>query len=124
MTYNLPLLRKVQDWVATQMELSDSKSELSMASWRSVDECGTTYCVAGYVAEVSPEVTWATSTGSIVAHSNGDVEHVSHFAERELGLMTSEAYSLFNACESRVPLLLDHLIARAEACEQKEACSE
>lgn len=97
-----PLLRKAVDWVRYQATLPGSQREWNQLYWRveSGNDCGTTFCVAGYVCEVSG-VAWERERGgaSIVTPSGSTVS-VQDEACRLLGLTLDEAIVLFAASNS------------------------
>ena len=122
MTYNLPLLRKERDWAAEQLAKPTNKSELYMNQWRMTwgldwRECGTTYCIAGHVAEAAPGVVWLDDSDVTDGQTRRDVEE---FAQERLGLNDFETHRLFYASEKEVLGILDELIAAAEAEERSE----
>lgn len=123
MGYNLPALRKERDWVAEQRALPYSRCQLDMDYWyedsrlaliKKGKECGTTYCVAGHLASVTPGITW---TGLTVETRNEQYA-VSEWARDELGLSDDEAMDLFYSSNYDVLDVLDELIAKAEAEER------
>lgn len=105
---NLPLLRKGVEWVIAQDQLPLSIREWNQEFWRvSGDEinreCGTAYCLAGYVCEVS-NVTWMTTSDDVMdAHLvnvNGDVVYASDQAQNLLNIDPDVAESLFHFMNS------------------------
>lgn len=50
---DVALLRKAVDWVDEQDKLPLRQCEWAQGSWRTPRSCGTAYCVAGYIAEIS-----------------------------------------------------------------------
>lgn len=105
-TLNLPLLRKAVDWAEAETAKTEGFREWNQVAWMMNAECGTTYCIAGYVVVQSPlfEVTtvkdgqsgWAelrrTDTGRRVPWSTAAAEL--------LGLTRGEADDLFEADNS------------------------
>lgn len=127
MAYNLALLRKERDWVAEQIALPYSESQLEMEYWYTDNTetlnmlqktCGTTYCVAGHIAACTPGVEW-NAAGFLVA--GGQQRDIATWARDQLSLSNDEAADLFYCDNDEVLDVLDRLIAKAEAEEAVEA---
>ena len=88
---DVPLLRKVADWVDEQAALPIRASAWSQMNWvvegRTIGrtECGTAYCVAGYVGNVLSDYACASDTQTWVVTERGE-EHVSDVAACMIGL--------------------------------------
>lgn len=72
---NLPLLRKVVDWAEAEAARADEeKCEWYQDTFRTPAagigrECGTVYCIAGYVCESDPNWDWRRE--AVAGHSPG-----------------------------------------------------
>ena len=86
-TPNLPLLRKV-------LELVDADPKSWDQTWwaRRGPECGTSFCIAGHVANLCGDVQWKGTTADSVLLPDGSSLPIWIFAQRELGLIDGEAY--------------------------------
>lgn len=109
-TPNIPLLRKAVEWAEAEAAKEDQEqSEWDQLYWRDVGfrACGTTYCIAGYVCEVSGEE-WTSG----VTTANGAVPRV---AADLLGLGQDDAWALFDAENSieRVREVAERIAERA-----------
>jgi hypothetical protein len=105
-TLNLPLLREVIDWAEAEAAKTEGFREWNQDAWMMNTECGTTYCIAGYVVAQSPlfepttvkdrQSSWAelrrTDTGQRVPWSTAAAEL--------LGLTRDDADDLFEADNS------------------------
>jgi len=123
---DLPLLRKAVEWVQEQAKRPSGEREWIQGAWRvSGLECGTAYCVAGYVANICGSQ-WMGD--EYLAPEPGDplgpclpdeteVTRVSDRAQKLLGLTRFEANGLFYA-ENGVEAIL--LIARDIAADRGE----
>lgn len=109
---NIPLLRKAVEWVEAEAAKGKDSKGLPLGEWMQGDwvtnkanlvtyygteleqehTCGTAFCVAGYVGQLT-EPRYAQ--GDTV-----DGVHVSDFAEKALGLTPGEAISLFSGGNS------------------------
>lgn len=119
--YNLPWLRKERDWVSEQLTKGDL-GELDMTTWSNHEadrSCGTTYCVAGHMATVSPGVAWSDG-GNFVRPADGTFMDIELWAGNELGLNSWERKDLFYCNNDQVLDKLDELIRRGEELERKE----
>lgn len=106
-TPDIPLLRKAVEWAEAEnaKPLAECRwfQELYRVKGDSIArDCGTAYCIAGYVAEISgcqwhPELfefllpedgEWAPPSGTVGVHSR---------ARRLLGLAHEEAHDLFES---------------------------
>lgn len=98
---NIPLLRKAVEWVETQAELSlsDGHCEWDQTLWAGKTSCGTTYCVAGYVAFLEG---WNLTPTPGIEHislcsKDGKSAHIPDIAHKVLGLNRWQRDSLFNS---------------------------
>jgi hypothetical protein len=99
---NVPLLRKAIEWAEAEHARVDG--QWYQATWRRESECGTSYCIGGYAAQVSGAV-WSAFPAFLVAEPEDDPEwvtpdgyiEVDNRARRLLGLTFNEADDLFNA---------------------------
>lgn len=87
---DLPLLRKVVDWAAAEDEKPEVEREWYQGTWIAPASvlgrnCGTAYCIAGYVGHLH----------GFVAATRG-TEHVADFAQGALGLTDLERAVLFS----------------------------
>lgn len=71
--FNLPLLRKAVEWVAMEAAKPPREREWFQARWHDQRSCGTTYCVAGYVCEISGGE-WTSSISSYLFAEEGEAE--------------------------------------------------
>lgn len=111
---NLPLLRKVMDWVTEQAGKHYGSSEWDQTMWvNGGAECGTSYCVAGYVCHVSGA---DFIDGENVAYQ-GRVTGAGELARQLLGLSHSESLRMFRG-NNRLPDV------RAVAAEVAERAGE
>lgn len=87
---NVPLLRKAVEWVEEQDKLDADDCMWSQELWRwSKGDCGTTFCVAGYVAQlVEPRYADRDYVNDV---------HISTRGQRALGLSDEDAAHLFCA---------------------------
>lgn len=98
---NIPLIRKVWDWVQEQEELREQghKSEWDQGTWYMKTGCGTTCCIAGKVALMEPtlidigmeKITYRDDDGSLIS------EEIPEYATDALGLDQDVADDLFEA---------------------------
>jgi hypothetical protein len=113
---NIPLLRKAVEWVEAQDALPEIDSEWFQGNYvlgpaakalylvgrehrseiqnlhQVAAHCGTVYCVAGYIGQLTDE-----------RYKHSDIVggvHVSAVAERELGLTYGQAQELFHGSNS------------------------
>jgi hypothetical protein len=91
---DVPLLRKAVEWMQAQAALPEKECQWVQGQWvipaETIGrECGTCYCVAGYVASLTGEVHTRTQTMA------GSHEHVWQRAQHALGLTEYEADWLF-----------------------------
>lgn len=100
---NVPLLRKVVEWVEEQNQMPVSEREWDQGVWVRVKwtqelgqahACGTAYCLAGYVGQMVDE---RFTTEPWVEHEDGSITHVKDVAANALGLTPVQAYWLFRA---------------------------
>lgn len=94
-TPNIPLLRKAVEWAEAEAAKTDGTCLWVQQSYITETACGTAYCIAGYVAAVSPEVT-IPSTWSFPQMGGREVPY-HEVGQTLLGLTTDEAYDLFDA---------------------------
>lgn len=99
---DLPLLRKAIAWAEAEALKPESEREWDQAMWRNPSaqrtdqigtQCGTSYCIAGYVCHVSG-LDWVTETSDSCL-SDGDL--VPDAAQGLLGLTDQQAVDLFYA---------------------------
>lgn len=110
-TFDLPLLRKAVEWAVEQHEkgLRGEFCEWEQAVWRSnVDYiengrpvCGTVYCVAGYVCEISGVALYGNAIEDDGRTRNAEGYYINYEdpgdrAQRLLGLTRDEAVRLFD----------------------------
>lgn len=110
---DLPLLRKAVEWAETEATKPDGESQWYQDTWRTTHGdtsegfCGTSFCIAGYVAETT-EGNWVGQSERLYAKDYDHPEcvkvnparntvHVSDRAQRLLGLTHGEAAQLFSA---------------------------
>lgn len=117
---DIPLLRKAVEWVEHEAAKPDPLDrEWDQSRWRRPaavrsaeygQDCGTSYCVAGYVCQVSG-VQWENAYGGDVV--GGD--HAAGRAKRLLGLRPEEATELFSAinCATTIRRVAEQVAARA-----------
>jgi hypothetical protein len=98
---DVPLLRKAVEWVQVEAAKPASEREWHQGLWRAFGwevgvTCGTTYCVAGYIAEVLG-TKWDDTDGERVQAACEDVNgrSASDIARQALGLDIDEAARLF-----------------------------
>lgn len=115
--FDISLLRKAVEWAKAESELERGDSSWDQSTWREVGRCGTTYCVAGFVCEVSGE-RWSVDFPSWVfdPETKQDV-NPGEVAARHLGLYECEANDLFHGSNS-IHMVLDY--ARAFAARRGE----
>lgn len=99
---NVPLLRKAVEWVREQAALPRRQSAWYQGNWAIAGEelgreCGTAYCVAGYVAQLSGEVVTMGGSWPRLVDDDGQDLAISEYAQAQLGLVTDEADALFAA---------------------------
>lgn len=109
--FNLPLLRKAVEWV----EHEDAKPpgefcEWAQLTWRTQRACGTAYCVAGYVCQISGGQ-WIPGSHVLEFEEGEDGRLFTNGSRRRgisamsratrlLGLRDTEAATLFEASNS------------------------
>lgn len=96
-------LRKAVEWVREQAALPTEQSAWYQGLWAArgsyIDrDCGTAYCVAGYVAQLSGEVVFNGDgeSGEVYDPATGNVFAIDEAAKDLLGLLEEEANALFN----------------------------
>jgi hypothetical protein len=102
-TPNIPLLRKAVEWAEAEAAKPYELCEWNQATWARAaydlqgksPECGTCYCVAGYVASQIGDV--PKSGAAIVNLSPGHSDTVPNVAKEALGLTQRQAAALFMA---------------------------
>jgi hypothetical protein len=90
---DVPLLRKLVEWVEEQDKLPPEQKEWNQGEW--IDRfavCGTAYCSAGYIGQMLDE------RYKLNPYVMGI--HVSRFAAINLGLNSRQASCLFNGANS------------------------
>lgn len=109
---NIALLREVIEQIEKTPNLWDQ------SSWYNLDnECGTSYCVAGWVAvkrgHEPPQINLYEDDDDIweIEKSPGEYVHVSEWSEYELGLSEDQADWLFsgNRTLEEIKATADHL---------------
>lgn len=90
-TPNMQLLRKVWEWVVFEAGKAPSSRQWDQGNFRGVDDCGTTYCVAGYVCLVQGHEWFSPTADARLS----DGRMVYDVAKAELGLTNPEAHELF-----------------------------
>lgn len=121
MTVNVPLIRKLWEWIDEQASLPPEKSEWFQNSWiafwhktpqgekgeeREFIEfpeqipldCFTSYCAAGYIASITPGCEWISD--DFVAFE-GEEHQIKLFAMDQLGINYEQASFLFNGINDR-----------------------
>lgn len=95
---NIPLLRKVVEWVEEQEALSTGKRQWKQMIWFERNNwCGTRCCVAGKVALLEGwEPVWEENETARV-EKDGEVQGVALVARDLLGLNSFQADRLFAA---------------------------
>lgn len=102
---NIPLLRKAVEWVEYQAALPESQCEWYQGAWIMRQngwyneatqqwenaECGTAYCVAGYVAQLVDE---RFKDSQWITESDGTKAHSSRVAAEALGLPEGRSYDV------------------------------
>lgn len=96
---NIPLLRKAVEWVEDEAQKPAVERQWDQSTWIVGYGCGTTYCVAGYVAMLGDE-RYGDSRLWVDVDGDGNEIHCSDFAQRELGISNAEAAELFFADNS------------------------
>lgn len=96
LTPNLPLLRKALDWAELEAKKPRRESQWNQAMWLSETDCGTAYCIAGYVAHITADINRDDGIGMTTLSGVLIPRH----ATRELGLTNGEAAQLFMASNS------------------------
>ncbi len=96
---NVPLLRKLVEWVEEQENLVNSQWDQKFWSTRDYD-CNTTYCAAGYIAQIHGwEMIYNQQLGQRIgaakAIKNGEIRWIHDIAKEELGLTNDRAGLLF-----------------------------
>lgn len=110
---NVPLLRSVVRWVESESRLHWTKRQWRQSSWWSLKRtlasppatsaCGTTFCVAGYVAHlegwepVPGDAGGPTLFGSLMRDAEGRTDYADRIAATALGLNPSQEADLFDA---------------------------
>lgn len=119
---NLPLLRKVFEWAETEAEKPPFVSEWNNATWRETGlrkllfsaqvegACDTTYCQAGYAAQVTgaewvsedwvkydPDIDGNDCATALVGDAHIVCVAVQYRAQRLLGISEATAHKLFYA---------------------------
>lgn len=118
---NVALLRKATDWVKEQAALPDERREWYQRTWRGPGEdslrtCGTTYCMAGYVCEVSG-LEWvhpAEHDYAELVYLDGETTNAAVAARRLLGLTELESELLFAGSRES-----DSIVELAESIAQR-----
>jgi hypothetical protein len=100
MTVNVPLLRKAVEWVEQQDLLPDEERMWDQTDWVTTGVCGTTCCVAGWVAlnNLPPggRVADPTGMGPSEVHAPHTLPvSVASYARDLLGLDADSAGRLF-----------------------------
>jgi len=109
-TPNIPLLRKAVEWAEAE-SLRAEDGEWDQREWRMVTDCGTTYCIAGYVCFING-AEWERPRGAMTIHADADDDPeytwtteegrwttVEARARRLLGISMEESGRLFYPCE-------------------------
>lgn len=82
---NVPLLRKAVEWAEAEAARPVDECRWDQTTWVSHTECGTSYCIAGYVAQlVDPRFTYHDNV-----IEDGEDETSASVAEKALGLSGS-----------------------------------
>lgn len=114
---NVPLLRKAVEWAETESQKPKELSEWYQGAWCSepgkysefvennafyqkAEDCGTCYCIAGWVAAETQGKPISLGLFSGFVFVGGHSTHVSDIAARELGLDCQQANDLFKATNS------------------------
>ncbi len=107
MTVNIPVLRKMLEWVEEQDKLAIATRDWYQPDWFSFkpleEDCGTQYCAAGYVVQLEgwePYKEGAMDTtqgrmGTSRCEKHGVVKEVGEVATKILGVTVEESHSLF-----------------------------
>lgn len=110
---NVQLLEEAVAWAEEQASLDPMLSRWRQAEWVTLDwsedpECGTAYCIAGYVGQLTElqyrRGGWAVAPASLAhivpGHARGSGLHVSRYARHALGLTERESEVLFSGGNS------------------------
>lgn len=96
---NVPLLRKAVEWAEVENALPNGM--WSQRFWAQQTECGTAYCIAGFVAqEMSDGIDFWQGiriASQCIDPDSGDKVSISTFAAERLGLTLAESDALFAA---------------------------
>ena len=95
---DIPLLRKCVEWAETEAQKPYRERRWEQSRWKVEKECGTAYCIAGYVIELQGGYEWDRDEvwGDCIRSSDGlGVERVSTVANRLLGLTPEQGDALF-----------------------------
>jgi hypothetical protein len=116
---DVPLLRKAVEWVQAEAQKPPRESEWYQGEWRAKGievgrTCGTVYCVAGYVAEVTG-TEWGWPVGDCLSVVSESGQFASVIAQDALGLSEDEADELFDGDNTAKDVLR---IAR-NICEER-----
>lgn len=107
---NVPLLRKALEWAEAENEKPDCL--WNQRWWVQTNECGTSYCQAGYIGQLLEDAYRENEYVSFreLEHKEfvdpdliGDLEgnyHVAYYAEKALGLTHNQAILYFDATNS------------------------
>jgi hypothetical protein len=123
--FDISWLRKAIEWVTEQVALPETERVWNQAVWReqgalSGRNCKTVMCVAGYLAECSPDYTWRFPELSDDIEMIGPRNEFStprEVAAQMIGLCSCEASALFHA-NNTAAMVVD--VARSVAASRGE----
>lgn len=106
MTYNIPLMEKVEGLILDHPEQHNQNWWSSDDDRLPTEHCGTSACVAGWTA---------AALGYTVRDIEGMEREIDYWAAEQLGISEEERSNLFyNFNEERALLYLQQLIAKAK----------
>lgn len=108
---NLPLLRKVVEWAEAEAAKTDGTCMWNQEQWATETDCGTAFCIAGYVCDIQHDTKLLSKRPALVGKGytydqveiDGEVGGPGLWcetAQKDLGLTQMEAENLFSACNS------------------------
>jgi hypothetical protein len=94
---NIPLLRKAVEWAEAEAAKTDGPCMWNQAIWATPTDCGTTYCIAGYVCATTSDPRIVVSHEDVwpELYVDGEWAPWSETAQAQLGLTHDEAEALF-----------------------------